>query len=188
MILLIDNYDSFTCNIYDYVLQCGAMCALYRNDRISLDEIIALNPSGIIISPGPKRPKDHNLLFPLLEHFHTQKPILGICLGHQAIGEFFGLKLQKAPEPCHGKTAEIYHTGHAMYDGIPSPHTVTRYHSLLLEIAKDSPLTETARTADGLLMSLAHKTLPIWGVQYHPEAILTSHGLPLFKNWLRLVN
>jgi anthranilate synthase component 2/para-aminobenzoate synthetase component 2 len=188
LILLIDNYDSFTYNIYDYVLQCGATCALYRNDSISLEEIISMRPSGIIISPGPKRPEDHALIFPLLEYFHDKIPILGICLGHQAIGEFFGCGLIKAPEPSHGKTAEIVHYGHAMYDAIPSPHIVTRYHSLILNSMNSSPLVVTARTSKGLIMSLAHKTLPVWGVQYHPEAILTSHGLQLFKNWLRLAN
>lgn len=188
MILLIDNFDSFSCNIYDYVLQCGVLCAMYRNDSISIEEIKALNPAGIIISPGPGRPEDHKLIRPLLETFHENSPIFGICLGHQAIGEFFGAKLIKAPVPVHGKVSDIFHHGHPMFAGIPSPHAVTRYHSLVLDRLEGTGLEETSHTPDGIIMSLAHSTLPIWGVQYHPEAILSEYGLRLFKNWLGLLN
>jgi anthranilate synthase component 2 len=162
---------------------CGQDCKLMRNTEPVLEEIEQNNPDGIVFSPGPMRPENHPLMFDILKKYHATKPILGICLGHQAIGEFFGGSLLKAPKPVHGKVSEISHTGHAMYAGIPQSVNVARYHSLALAGLQDTALITTATTKDGLPMSLAHKTLPVWGLQFHPEAIQTEYGLQMLKNW-----
>jgi anthranilate synthase/aminodeoxychorismate synthase-like glutamine amidotransferase len=187
MILLIDNYDSFTYNLYDYIRQSGLECILYRNDEITIHEIEKIDPAGFVFSPGPKRPQDHPLMFEILEKFYKTKPILGICLGYQAIGEFFGAKLIKAPVPAHGKVCEIFHEREGIFQGIPSPVAVTRYHSLILTDFIGSGLKITSQNKEGIAMSAAHKELPLWGVQFHPEAILTDYGLKMIQNWAQLV-
>ena len=187
-VLLLDNYDSFTYNLYDYLLQTGAECTVLRNDALSLSAFERLDFEAIVFSPGPKRPADAGLLLPLIERFYQRVPMLGICLGHQAIGEFFGAKLVKAKVPMHGKTTDIGHNGHSLFQGIPTPFTVMRYHSLLLESLDDTPLECLATTGDGEIMALAHRTLPLLGVQFHPESVLTEYGLPLLKNWVAMVH
>lgn len=187
MVLLIDNYDSFTYNLYDYLQQAGMECTLFRNDEITLEEIKKLDPAGFVFSPGPKRPKDHPLMFEILNYYYQIKPMLGVCLGYQAMGEFFGAELIKAPVPAHGKVCEIYHKDHKMFEGIPSPVKVTRYHSLILSNFAASEMIITSVTEDGIPMSAAHKELPLWGLQFHPEAILTAFGLKMMQNWARLI-
>lgn len=187
-ILLIDNYDSFTYNLYDYLLQAGADCQVLRNDALSLRSLSARQYDAFVLSPGPKRPADAGLMPFLIERFYERVPMLGICLGHQALGEFFGAKLVHAAQPVHGKTAEIKQVGgHPLFEGIPERFRVMRYHSLVLESLDDTPLLPLAHTTTGEIMALAHRDLPLAGVQYHPESVLTEHGLKLLKNWLTWV-
>jgi anthranilate synthase/aminodeoxychorismate synthase-like glutamine amidotransferase len=186
MILLYDNYDSFTYNLYDYLQQNGADCMVIRNDERSVEDIEQLNISGIVLSPGPCRPADSGNMMQVIEKFHHKVPLLGICLGHQAIGEFFGAKLVKADQPMHGKTSLISHTGHAMFADIPEQFEVMRYHSLVLKNIP-VPLQITAQSSDQEVMALAHRELPVWGMQFHPESILTEFGLILINNWLELI-
>lgn len=183
-ILLLDNYDSFTYNLYDYLLQTGSECQVLRNDALSLAAFEQLDFQAIVFSPGPKRPADAGLMPALIERLHDRVPMLGICLGHQALGEFFGAKLVKAAIPMHGKTTEIRHNRHPLFANIPERFTVMRYHSLLLESLDGTPLECLAKTDEGEIMALAHRTLPLLGVQFHPESILTEHGLQLLKNWV----
>jgi len=183
MVLLIDNYDSFTYNLYDYALQAGIDCRVYRENEITLPDIINMVPGGFIFSPGPERPENHPLMFEILKYYYNSKPILGICLGYQAIGEYFGAKLVKAGKPVHGKVSEIHHTGHEMFTGIPQRFNVARYHSLVLENMAGLEIKPTSGTDDGEIMSLAHYSLPLWGVQFHPEAILTEYGMKIIENW-----
>jgi anthranilate synthase/aminodeoxychorismate synthase-like glutamine amidotransferase len=183
-VLLLDNYDSFTYNLADYLQQAGAACQVVRNDALPLAAIEQLDFQAIVLSPGPCRPADAGLLMPLIERCWQRVPMLGICLGHQALGEFFGARLIKAPLPMHGKTTEIQHDGHPIFAGIPARFSVMRYHSLLLESLHDTPLRCTARTESGEIMALAHPDLPLAGVQFHPESILTEHGISLIKNWV----
>lgn len=187
-ILLLDNYDSFTYNLYDYLLQAGAECQVLRNDALSIQAFERLDFEAIVFSPGPKRPADAGLMPLLIERLHRRVPMLGICLGHQAIGEFFGARLVKASVPMHGKTTQIRHNGHPLFRDIPERFSVMRYHSLLLESLDDTPLECIAATDDGEIMALAHRHLPITGVQFHPESILTAHGLQLLKNWVEMQN
>ena len=186
-ILLLDNYDSFTYNLYDYLFQTGVECQVLRNDALSLDAFERLGFEAIVFSPGPRRPADAGLMLPLIERFYDRVPMLGICLGHQAIGEFFGAKLIKAKVPMHGKTTAIRHTGHPLFKNIPTPFTVMRYHSLLLESLDDTPLHCLATTGDGEIMALEHRTLPLVGVQFHPESILTEYGLQMLQNWVEMI-
>jgi para-aminobenzoate synthetase component II len=186
-VLLIDHFDSFTWNIYHYALQVGIPTVLRREDELTMDAILQLDPAGIIFSPGPGRPKDHPLIFDALEKYASKKPILGICLGHQAIGEFYGAKLIKSDYPTHGKPCIVSHPAHEMFSGIPLNFTVGRYHSLLLSDIPGAQLDVTAFTASGLPMAIAHKILPVWGVQFHPESILSEGGLQLFRNWSSLL-
>ena len=186
-ILLLDNYDSFTYNLYDYLLQTGVECRVLRNDALPLAAFESLAFDAIVFSPGPRRPVDAGLMLPLIEQFHRRVPMLGICLGHQAIGEFFGAKLIKAKVPMHGKTTVIRHSDHPLFKDIPVEFTVMRYHSLLLESLGDTPLRCLATTTDGEIMALEHQFLPLTGVQFHPESILTECGLQLLKNWVAMI-
>ena len=186
-ILLLDNYDSFTYNLYDYLLQTGVECRVLRNDALPLTAFEGLDFEAIVFSPGPKRPADAGLMLPLIERFYKCVPMLGICLGHQALGEFFGAKLVKAKVPMHGKTTEIRHFGYPLFCEIPERFTVMRYHSLLLESLDGTPLQCLAKTDDGEIMALAHQSLPLMGVQFHPESILTEYGLQMLKNWVGML-
>lgn len=186
-LLLIDNYDSFTYNLYDYWLRLGVSCAVIRNDELSLAEFKQLNFKGLVLSPGPQKPKDAGLLMPIIEHFHDKKPIFGICLGHQGIGEFFGANLIKGELPVHGKTAIIQHQNHSIFKNLPPNFNVMRYHSLILESLENTSLEVTATTLENEIMAFAHKALPIHGVQFHPESILTEFGLEMMENWLKTV-
>lgn len=183
MVLLIDNYDSFTYNLYDYIQQIGLDCKVVRNDELSLSEIELLEFSSVVISPGPKTPKEAGITIPVIENFFNKKPILGICLGHQAIGEFFGAKLSKADVPVHGKTSLIKHTDHFIFNNLPEQFEVMRYHSLLLRDVEKTPLKIIASSAKNEVMAVAHPELKIAGLQFHPESILTQHGLAILRNW-----
>lgn len=187
-ILLLDNYDSFTYNLADYLLQTGVRVTVRRNDRIGPETLDGLNPDGICLSPGPGRPRDAGVLMPLLRCWHTRLPMLGICLGQQAIGELFGARLVHATAPVHGKTSEIRCADHPMMAGMPPRFRVMRYHSLILESLDGTGLLPLAHTDDGALMAFAHAVLPLWGVQFHPESVLSEHGLALLGNWVRLVD
>lgn len=186
-ILIVDNYDSFTYNLFDYFCQLGTDCQVIRNDELSFEEFCNLEFDGLVFSPGPKRPADAGHLLSLIDFFHTKKPILGICLGHQGIGEYFGATLSKTRIPMHGKTSDIKHIEHPLFDAIPQWYTVMRYHSLGLENLADTPLEVLAETKEGEIMALAHRELPIFGVQFHPESILTEHGIALLENWVKIV-
>ena len=187
-ILIVDNYDSFTYNLYDYFLQLGAEVEVLRNDERSFAEFTQLQFDALVLSPGPQTPQDAGLLMPLIDYFHQRKPILGICLGHQGIGEYFGDELTKARLPVHGKTSTLLHNAHPLFKGLPDQFEVMRYHSLILEMQDNSPLECIAQTADGEVMALAHRNLPIIGVQFHPESILTEYGLLMLKNWVTMIN
>jgi anthranilate synthase/aminodeoxychorismate synthase-like glutamine amidotransferase len=185
MLLLIDNYDSFTYNLYQYLAELGAEVLVRRNDAISVDEAAALAPSHIVISPGPCTPREAGVSTALIRRLGPRVPTLGVCLGHQCIGEVFGGRVVRAPAPVHGKTAQIHHDGTGVLRGLASPFTATRYHSLIVERATlPAALSITAETADGLIMGLRHRTYPIHGVQFHPESILTSAGKDLLRNFL----
>jgi anthranilate synthase component 2 len=185
MLLMIDNYDSFTYNLVQYFGELGEDVRVARNDEISLDEIAALAPARICISPGPCSPTEAGITLGVLERFAGHVPILGVCLGHQAIGQVFGGKVIRAQVLMHGKTSPIEHTGKGVFSGLPAPFTATRYHSLSVERGSLPDVLEvTAWTADGEIMGLRHKTLAVEGVQFHPEAILTEHGHRLLQNFL----
>ena len=185
MLLMIDNYDSFTYNIVQYFGELGEDVRTVRNDEISLEQIADMSPDRICISPGPKSPKDAGVSVDVLKEFAGKKPILGVCLGHQAIGEAFGGKIIRAKQVMHGKTSKIAHTGEGVFKGLPSPFTVIRYHSLAIERASlPSCLEVTAWTDDGEIMGVRHKEFDIEGVQFHPESILSEHGHAMLKNFL----
>jgi len=184
MLLLLDNYDSFTYNLYDYFVRCGAEVEVIRNNEIDIDTI-GLKYDGIILSPGPGQPKSAGKLMEVIHQYNDKLPLFGVCLGMQAIGEYFGATLQKATYPMHGKVSSIDCTlVHPLFQGIHKPLEVCRYHSLVLDGIKKTDLTILAETEQKEPMAIAHKNLPIWAVQFHPEAILTSQGLTLIKNWL----
>jgi anthranilate synthase component II len=186
MILLIDNYDSFTYNLYHYLGELGAEVRVVYNDKISLDEITALRPEKIVISPGPCTPKEAGVSVPLIERFAGQVPILGVCLGHQSIGQAFGGKIVHAKELMHGKTSAIQHTGDGVFRSLPSPLQATRYHSLVIERETLPDCLEvTAWSDDGEIMGVRHRSLAVEGVQFHPESILTEHGHELLRNFLQ---
>lgn len=185
MILLLDNYDSFTFNLYDYLRSSGEEVKVVRNDIIDLPGIFQLNPTGVVISPGPCTPKEAGNLMDVLPEIIKAHTVLGVCLGYQAIGEIFGADLVEADKPVHGKLSAIRHSEHKMFSGVPNSFRVCRYHSLILENIK-FPLHVTAKTQDGVAMALAHDSLPVWGIQYHPEAILTEYGKVLLDNWVDL--
>jgi anthranilate synthase component 2 len=185
MLLMIDNYDSFTYNIVQYFGELGEEVRTVRNDEITLEAIAAMKPDRICISPGPKAPADAGISVDLIKEFKGKLPILGVCLGHQAIGEAFGGKIVRAKQVMHGKTSLIAHTGVGVFKGLPSPFTVIRYHSLAIERASlPACLEVTAWTDDGEIMGVRHKEYDIQGVQFHPESILSEHGHALFKNFL----
>lgn len=187
MVLLIDNYDSFTYNLYDYILQLGEQCRVVRNDEITLEELAETSFSSAVISPGPKTPAEAGITMSFIKEYHDKLPILGVCLGHQALGQFFGATLVKARQPMHGKTTLIQHTNHFLFKGMPQQLQVMRYHSLVLEGLEKTGLEVTAITTDGEVMALAHKNLPLAGMQFHPESILTPQGLQLMRNWFTAI-
>ena len=191
MLLMIDNYDSFTYNLVQYLGELGQEVEVYRNDEIDLAQVEKLNPEHIVISPGPCTPNEAGISVPLINEFAGKIPLLGVCLGHQSIGQAFGGKIVKAKTLMHGKTSLIYHTNKGVFKDLPNPYTATRYHSLVIE-RKSLPdcLEITAWTQDangefGEIMGIKHKTLPIEGVQFHPESILTEHGHALLNNFLK---
>jgi anthranilate synthase component 2 len=185
MIVLIDNYDSFTYNLVHFLGELGAETRVFRNDRIGVAEVLALKPKGIVLSPGPCTPNEAGICLELIAEAGPTIPLLGVCLGHQAIGQAYGGKVVRAPVPMHGKLSQIAHTGRGVFKGLPRKFEVTRYHSLIVE-RKGLPadLGITARTADGLIMGLMHKTHPVHGVQFHPESIASEHGHALLANFL----
>ena len=185
MLLLIDNYDSFTYNLYQYLAELGADVVVYRNDAITADEAAALAPSHVVISPGPCTPREAGVSNDVIRALGPRVPLLGVCLGHQCIGEVFGGHVVRAPTPVHGKTARIHHTGAGILRGLPDPFEAIRYHSLVVERATlPDALEITAETADGLIMGLRHRDYPISGVQFHPESILTAAGKDILRTFL----
>jgi anthranilate synthase component 2 len=185
MLLMIDNYDSFTYNLVQYFGELGEEVRVARNDEITLDEIAALAPDRICISPGPCSPNEAGVSIPVLERFSGKVPILGVCLGHQAIGQAFGGRVVRAQALMHGKTGVIHHTGAGVFAGLPTPFTAARYHSLAVERSSLPECLEiTAWTDDGEIMGLRHRTLAVEGVQFHPESIATEHGHDMLKNFL----
>ena len=189
MLLILDNYDSFTYNLVQYLGELGAEMSVHRNDRITLQEIEKMQPSKIVISPGPCTPKEAGISVDLIRKFGSQIPILGVCLGHQAIGEAFGGEVVRAPRLMHGKTSMIEHDGRGVYRGLPNPFEATRYHSLIIRRESMPKVLEiTAWTEEGEIMGVRHKTFPIEGVQFHPESILTKAGKDLLKNFLEYEN
>jgi len=187
MILVIDNYDSFTYNLVQYLGELGAQIEVRRNDQTSLDEIERSAPERIVISPGPKTPDEAGICLELIRELSGRVPILGVCLGHQAIGQAFGGKVVRAPEIMHGKTSQIAHDGKTIFSGLPNPFPATRYHSLIVERASLPACLEiTATSPDGLIMGLRHTTAKVEGVQFHPESILTDAGKQLLANFLKI--
>ena len=187
MVLVIDNYDSFTYNLVQYLGELGAELEVRRNDAITVDQVARLRPDRIVISPGPRTPREAGICIPLVCSLAGHVPILGVCLGHQAIGEAFGGRVIRAPYLMHGKTSQIHHDGKTIFAGLPQDFTATRYHSLIVE--RDSlpkSLEISATTADGLIMGLRHRELPVEGVQFHPESILTGTGKNILRNFLQL--
>jgi anthranilate synthase/aminodeoxychorismate synthase-like glutamine amidotransferase len=188
MLLVIDNYDSFTYNLVHFIGDVGGRCVVRRNDEITVEDALALKPAGIVLSPGPCTPNEAGICLDLIAaSARAQMPLLGVCLGHQAIGQAFGGKVVRAPVPMHGKLSEVASTGKGVFEDVPSPFTATRYHSLIVERESLPDCLEiTARLADGLIMGLRHKTLPIHGVQFHPESIASQHGHKILENFLRI--
>ena len=191
MVFVLDNYDSFTYNLVQYLGELGAAVVVRRNDELTVEEVEALHPDRILLSPGPCTPGEAGILVPLIRHMAGKAPILGVCLGHQAIGEAFGGNVIRAQNLMHGKTSAVEHDGKGVFAGLPTPLTCTRYHSLIIEEKSlPSDLTITARTpeADGaagsVIMGVRHRTLPIEGVQFHPESVLTEGGHQMIKNFL----
>ncbi|TDU28690.1 anthranilate synthase component 2 [Panacagrimonas perspica] len=190
MILMIDNYDSFTYNLVQYLGELGAEVEVHRNDRISVDEVAARKPSHVVLSPGPCTPNEAGICLDLIDQLQGRIPLLGVCLGHQAIGQAFGGVVKRAREVMHGKTSLVHHRSRGVFKDLPTPYTATRYHSLIVDRAglpDDFEITAWTETADGEMdeiMGLRHRTLPIEGVQFHPESILTEHGHQLLRNFL----
>ena len=185
MLLLIDNYDSFTYNLYQYLSELGTEVEVRRNDQVRIAEIESMRPDYIVISPGPCTPAEAGLSCQIIATFGRSTPVLGVCLGHQAIGQTFGGHILQAPEPMHGKTSLMYHQGKGVFRNLPIPFEANRYHSLIVERSTlPADLEITAETADGLIMGLRHRTYPIEGVQFHPESIMTPSGKDLLRNFL----
>jgi anthranilate synthase/aminodeoxychorismate synthase-like glutamine amidotransferase len=184
--VIVDNYDSFTYNLFQYLAEAGAKVDVYRHDQITVDGIRDLKPSHVVISPGPKTPDEAGISLDVIREMAGEVPILGVCLGHQAIGQAFGGTVVRGAEPVHGKTSEIAHDGRTLFAGLPDPMTATRYHSLVVERASLPDVLEVSAWCDGdVIMGLRHKTLPVEGVQFHPESILTGEGRSLLGNFLK---
>ncbi len=189
MILLIDNYDSFTYNLVHYLGELGAVCEVHRNDRITVDEVIKAKPQAIVLSPGPCTPDDAGICLDLIRACGPTIPLLGVCLGHQALGQVYGGRVIRAGLPMHGKISSIRHDGRGLFADLPRKIDVTRYHSLIVERASlPDDLEITAETSDGIIMGLQHKTHPVHGVQFHPESIASEHGHDLLANFLKLAH
>ncbi len=185
MILVIDNYDSFTYNLVQYFAELGAELVVYRNDELTVEHVEALEPAGIVVSPGPCTPREAGVSVAVIERFAGSVPILGVCLGHQAIGAAYGARIVRAPRLMHGKTSQISHDGQGVFTGLPNPFTATRYHSLVIDEATLPPeLVVTARSEDGVIMGVRDRTGLVEGVQFHPESILTTVGKDLLRNFL----
>ncbi len=188
MIFILDNYDSFTYNLVQLLGELGAEILVRRNDQITVEEIESLHPDAMVLSPGPGRPSHAGILLNTIRHFAGKIPILGVCLGHQAMGEVFGGKVVAAPSLVHGKTTEVLHDGKTIFRGLPRPFPAARYHSLVVDPhTVPAELEVSANTADGVVMGLRHKRLPVEGVQFHPESILTQAGPQLLRNFLEMV-
>jgi anthranilate synthase/aminodeoxychorismate synthase-like glutamine amidotransferase len=187
MLLMIDNYDSFTYNLVQYIGELGEEVIVRRNDKLTLEDIKLMRPDHIVISPGPGEPRDAGISEDIIREFGASIPLLGVCLGHQAIGEVFGGEVVRAPELMHGKTSQITHEGTGVFAGLPQDFRATRYHSLVVRRETlPAELEVTAWTGNGLIMGLKHRRYPIYGVQFHPESILTEHGHALLKNFLKI--
>ena len=187
MILVIDNYDSFTYNLVQYLEELGASVQVYRNDAVTVEEIAASRPSALVISPGPKTPDDAGVTLQAVHALSGRLPILGVCLGHQAIGQAFGGRIRRAPTLMHGKTSLIHHDGRTIFRDLPNPFEATRYHSLVVDPGSvPAELEVSARTDDGVIMGLRHRRHPTEGVQFHPESILTAEGRRLLRNFLEV--
>ncbi len=186
-ILLLDNFDSFTYNLWDYLCRLGAKVQVLRNDVCSAEAVRRYKTQALVLSPGPQRPKNAGCMMSIISEFYRELPILGVCLGHQAIGEFFGAELIHAALPMHGKISNISHSTTDIFANLPQPLPVMRYHSLILDSLANTPLNALAHSPTGEIMALRHEHLPIWGVQFHPESVGTPEGLRLLSNWLNLV-
>ena len=189
MLLVVDNYDSFTYNLVQYLGELGAALAVRRNDEVGVEEVERLQPDAIVVSPGPGAPGQAGISSEVIRRFTGRRPILGVCLGHQVIGEVFGGRVGRAPTPIHGKTSWIHHDGRGVFAGLPNPFEATRYHSLVVHRdGLPDCLEVSAWTADGLVMGLRHRAAPVEGVQFHPESILTTVGKGLLANFLRVAD
>jgi anthranilate synthase/aminodeoxychorismate synthase-like glutamine amidotransferase len=187
MLLVIDNYDSFTYNLVQFLGELGAEPVVRRNDQVTVEEIASGGYSGVVISPGPGEPKGAGISLALIRELGGRLPILGVCLGHQAIGEAFGGRIVRAPRPVHGKASRVKHDGRGIFAGVPEEIEVARYHSLVIEPQSCPDVLEiTATTADGIIMAVRHRSLPIEGVQFHPESVLTSNGMQILSNFVQL--
>ena len=187
MLLVIDNFDSFTYNLVQYFGELGEEQKVYRNNAITVDEALELNPDRVMISPGPCSPTEAGVSIDMIAAFAGKKPLLGVCLGHQSIGQHFGAKVVRADRLMHGKTSPVSHRDTDIFAGLPNPMEATRYHSLIVErVSLPDCLEVTAETAKGEIMGLAHKELPVWGVQFHPESLATQEGMKMLENFLKL--
>lgn len=186
MILIIDNYDSFVHNLARYVREAGVEATVLRNDAVTAETCIAAAPAGVILSPGPKTPREAGLCLGLIAALPAETPLLGVCLGHQCLAEAFGGETVRACQPLHGEASAIHHNGTGLFDGVPSPMPAGRYHSLIAMLGAGAPLIETAWTEDGTVMGLSHEMRPWHGVQFHPESVLTPHGRAIIANFLTM--
>jgi anthranilate synthase component 2 len=189
MLLMIDNYDSFTYNLVQYLRELGEEVVVYRNDKITLAEIAEMRPERLVVSPGPCTPNEAGISVSVIKHFAGQIPVLGVCLGHQSIAQAYGGKIVRAERLMHGKTSPVFHDGRELFAGLPDPFAGTRYHSLLVERSSLPECLEiTAWTEEGEIMGMRHRELPVWGMQFHPESILTVTGMDMLKNFLEMTS